>query len=415
MFRGIHLPINFEIQPTESVLQIVRLVPSESVCFRTKARVPYKIVLETLDINDEDPVETPSTHGTEPEEHEDREDLLQGLDVETNEITDKNEERFKGFNEYVNKVEEQEANPEILSGNDVINSEDSNNLESPWGEAWEVMKERIRKESPFGNYKTWNLRGVIVKGHDDLRQEHLAMQLIQKFKSIFKAANLSIFLQPYDILVVSENSGIIELIPNAVSLHSIKKSTKNYTNLSDFFLINWDGNFEEAQKNFVESTAGYSLICYLLNIKDRHNGNILLDSSGHVIHIDFGFLFTNSPGGNINFETAPFKLTNEMVEVMDGSESELFRYFKVLLVQGFLELRKYAEECVLIVEMMLPGERMACLQDGAKAVREFRERFHITKTDEQCMNLVDSLVNSSAGNWRTVKYDSFQRITNGIL
>ena len=43
-------------------------------------------------------------------------------------------------------------------------------------------------------------------------------------------------------------------------------------------------------------------------------------------------LCSNSPGG-VNFESAPFKLTRELLEVMDsnseGKTSELFDYFKV--------------------------------------------------------------------------------------
>ena len=77
--------------------------------------------------------------------------------------------------------------------------------------------------------------------------------------------------------------------------------------------------------------AGYSLVCYLLAMKDRHNGNILLDDAGHVVHIDFGFMLSNSPGG-VNFESAPFKLTRELLELMDsdseGRPSQLFDYFK---------------------------------------------------------------------------------------
>ena len=42
---------------------------------------------------------------------------------------------------------------------------------------------------------------------------------------------------------------------------------------------------------------------------------------------------SNSPGG-VNFESAPFKLTRELLEVMDsnseGKASELFDYFKVM-------------------------------------------------------------------------------------
>lgn len=105
---------------------------------------------------------------------------------------------------------------------------------------------------------------------------------------------------------------MIEFIPDTVSLDALKKKFPKNTyqpwNIRTFFVKYFGENFLEAQKNFVESLAGYSLFNYIFNVKDRHNGNILLDSKGKLVHIDFGFMFQNCPGG-INFEGAPFKLT----------------------------------------------------------------------------------------------------------
>lgn len=69
--------------------------------------------------------------------------------------------------------------------------------------------------------------------------------------------------------------------------------------------------FKRARDNFVSSLAAYSLVCYILQIKDRHNGNIMVDIAGHIMHIDFGFLLSNAPGKGLKFEQAPFKLTAE--------------------------------------------------------------------------------------------------------
>ena len=88
--------------------------------------------------------------------------------------------------------------------------------------------------------------------------------------------------------------------------------------LSHFYNEFGAANSEEfltAQRNFVESCAAYCVVSYLVQVKDRHNGNILLDNEGHLIHIDYGFILSCSPK-NLGFESSPFKLTPEFVEVI---------------------------------------------------------------------------------------------------
>ncbi len=70
----------------------------------------------------------------------------------------------------------------------------------------------------------------------------------------------------------------------------------------------------------MESLAGSSILTYVLKLKDRHNGNILLDMDGRIIHIDFGFILGMAPG-NINFESSPFKFTAEYLKLLGGKNS----------------------------------------------------------------------------------------------
>ena len=91
--------------------------------------------------------------------------------------------------------------------------------------------------------------------------------------------------------------------------------------------------------------SGYSVVTYLLQIKDRHNGNILLDREGHLIHIDFGFMLSNTPG-NIGFEAAPFKLPVEYIAVLGGIEGSAFQEFKRLFKDGFKAARKHCDRII---------------------------------------------------------------------
>mmetsp|Transcript_16839 Transcript_16839/g.28541 ORF Transcript_16839/g.28541 Transcript_16839/m.28541 type:complete len:125 (+) Transcript_16839:214-588(+) len=124
---------------------------------------------------------------------------------------------------------------------------------------------------------------------------------MKRMQQIF-ADEIPIFLRPYEIFVTSSNSGQLEFVQDTVSIDYLKKKfpSKEW-NLATFYQKYFKDDFPLAQKNFIESLAGYGLFCYLFNVKDRHNGNILMDTKGHLIHIDFGFFLQNSPGG-VGFE-----------------------------------------------------------------------------------------------------------------
>ncbi|EFN58631.1 hypothetical protein CHLNCDRAFT_34245 [Chlorella variabilis] len=292
--------------------------------------------------------------------------------------------------------------------------------EAAYGERWASRKGRVQTASPHGRRPGWDLRCVIVKTGDDCRQELLAMQLIRAAHEIFAEAQLPLWLRPYEVLPTSNRTALIEMVPNAPSIHALKSKHAPGTSLRDHLAAKFgvgSAAFQRAQRCFVESLAGYSLVCYLLQIKDRHNGNILLDDEGHLIHIDFGFMLSNSPGG-VNFESAPFKLTRELLEVMEsdseGRASELFDYFKVLMIQGFLALRKHADRILLLVEMM-QGSGCPCFKSCVMAVQGLKKRFHLTLPEPQLVEVVLGLISDSLDAWRTRQYDYYQRVLNGIL
>jgi phosphatidylinositol 4-kinase len=219
-----------------------------------------------------------------------------------------------------------------------------------FGEAWHLKKERIRKTSPFGWMKNWDVISVIVKTGADLRQEAFACQLIQVCDKIWQDAGTPVWVKRMRILVTGESSGLIETITNGVSLHSIKRSLTLATieagqnprgriaTLKDHFVKSFgppeSDAYKAAEDAFKRSLAAYSIISYILQLKDRHNGNVLIDNEGHIIHIDFGFMLSNSPG-SVGFEAAPFKLTQDYVDVLGGIGSPGFEDYKKLCKQAF--------------------------------------------------------------------------------
>ncbi|XP_073493435.1 phosphatidylinositol 4-kinase beta isoform X2 [Phyllobates terribilis] len=282
-------------------------------------------------------------------------------------------------------------------------------------EPWQEKVRRIREGSPYGHFPNWRLLSVIVKCGDDLRQELLAYQVLKQLQGIWETERVPLWIRPYKILVISADSGMIEPVVNAVSIHQVKKQSQ--LSLLDYFLQEHGSctteAFLTAQRNFVQSCAGYCLVCYLLQVKDRHNGNILLDAEGHIIHIDFGFILSSSPR-NLGFETSAFKLTAEFVDVMGGLHGDMFNYYKMLMLQGLIAARKHMDRVVQIVEIMQQGSQLPCFH-GSSTIRNLKERFHMNMTEEQLQLLVEQMVDGSMRSITTKLYDGFQYLTNGIM
>jgi phosphatidylinositol 4-kinase B len=287
-----------------------------------------------------------------------------------------------------------------------------------YGESWEARSARLSRRTPYyparppgggggGGGKSdnepptssssrrrrrfrWELRGCVVKVGDDCRQELLGMQLIAELGRAFRAGggdgrgavggngNSFPWVRPLDVVVAGPRAGLVELLADAVSIHTVKQrstaaardaaarehgalaaaavaasTTTTPTGgrppgplAAHFFALygpRGSTRRSTAQRAYAESLAGYSLATHLLALRDRHNGNILLVGGGgggerrrrspslcaascscscsaaRLAHIDCGFVLLNAPGG-VRFEAsaaAPFKLTRELLEPLD--------------------------------------------------------------------------------------------------
>ena len=275
-----------------------------------------------------------------------------------------------------------------------------------------------------GEWPEYDLRCFIVKSNDDLRQEVCCLQLIELCQEIFTdiaepGTQCKLFLKTYRIISTNSSSGIVQVIPDTMSLDALKK-TPGFTTLPEHFQKVYGLSSERlhaAQRNFVASLAAYSVVCYIFQIKDRHNGNILIDRDGHLIHIDFGFLLGIAPGGSFSIESAPFKLTEEMVDVFGGLDSPFFSEFLRAFTSAFLALRANAETIISTISLMATQSTFPCFigKDTNVIIDRLRGRFRsdlsVGDTVQHCLDLIIQ----SYAHYGTKQYDTFQWLTNGIM
>lgn len=263
---------------------------------------------------------------------------------------------------------------------------------SPFGMSWDALKAAIRERSSFANKlgKAWDCASIIVKSHDDLRQDQLAADLLFLFDRAFKADKLDLPLRPYAVLATCEDGGLLETLTDALAIDTLKKrmaskasangSVPSFANcFEEIFGKRGSPEYLVAQKRFVASMAAYSVFCYVLHIKDRHNGNIMLCKDGSIAHIDFGIML------NVRYAKdvleLRIKLSSEFVQVIGDRMQE----FEEACCKGFLSIRRHSRELLQLLEMSAfaggAGTALPCLERDA--IDEVRKRLKPNCSDSE--------------------------------
>ena len=171
---------------------------------------------------------------------------------------------------------------------------------------------------------------------DNLRNDQIIINIINLMTIIVKRdIGLDLNVLTYNVLPLSNKSGIIEIMDNAETIYYIKEKMK--MSILNFIMENNENKtIKDIRDGIIKSIAAYCVITYLMGVGDRHLDNIMVSKKGKIFHIDYGYIL----GNDTIFNNASIRLTPEMVDAIGGLGSRHYNYFKVICAKIFNCMRR---------------------------------------------------------------------------
>ncbi|XP_039988528.1 phosphatidylinositol 4-phosphate 3-kinase C2 domain-containing subunit alpha [Xiphias gladius] len=255
---------------------------------------------------------------------------------------------------------------------------------------------------------------VMFKVGEDLRQDMLALQMIRIMDRIWLQEGLDLRIVNFKCISTGKDKGMVELVPSSDTLRKIQVEYGVTGSFKDKPLAEWlrkynpaEDEYEKASENFIYSCAGCCVATYVLGICDRHNDNIMLRSTGHMFHIDFGkFLGHAQMFGSFKRDRAPFVLTSDMAYVINGGErpTSRFQLFVDLCCQAYNLIRKHSGLFLNLLSLMTSSGLPELT--GAQDLKYVFDALQPHNTDAEATIFFTRLIESSLGSVAT-KFNFF--------
>ncbi|KAM3608625.1 uncharacterized protein V6R79_001843 [Siganus canaliculatus] len=255
---------------------------------------------------------------------------------------------------------------------------------------------------------------VMFKVGEDLRQDMLALQMIRIMDRIWLQEGLDLRIVNFKCISTGKHKGMVELVPSSDTLRKIQVEYGVTGSFKDKPLAEWlrkynpaEDEYEKASENFIYSCAGCCVATYVLGICDRHNDNIMLRSTGHMFHIDFGkFLGHAQMFGSFKRDRAPFVLTSDMAYVINGGErpTSRFQLFVDLCCQAYNLIRKHSGLFLNLLSLMTSSGLPELT--GSQDLKYVYDALQPHNTDAEATIFFTRLIESSLGSVAT-KFNFF--------
>uniref|UniRef100_A0A8C6LTM9 Phosphatidylinositol 4-phosphate 3-kinase C2 domain-containing subunit alpha n=1 Tax=Nothobranchius furzeri TaxID=105023 RepID=A0A8C6LTM9_NOTFU len=255
---------------------------------------------------------------------------------------------------------------------------------------------------------------VMFKVGEDLRQDMLALQMIRIMDRIWLQEGLDLRMVHFKCVSTGKDRGMVELVPFSDTLRKIQVEYGVTGSFKDKPLAEWlrkynpaEDEYEKASENFIYSCAGCCVATYVLGICDRHNDNIMLRSTGHMFHIDFGkFLGHAQMFGSFKRDRAPFVLTSDMAYVINGGErpTSRFQLFVDLCCQAYNLIRKNSGLFLNLLSLMTSSGLPELT--GSQDLKYVFDALQPHNTDAEATIFFTRLIESSLGSIAT-KFNFF--------